>query len=194
MNEIYSNFNHLGRKWKDWQYKNFFLLVVSLILFFYFAETDTVQNFIKKIGNLSYFGAFIIGIFFVSTFTVAPAMAILYNLAETLNPLGVVILAGSGAVIGDYLIFRFLKDKIFKELNLIFSKLGGSFIKKIFLTPYFAWLLPIAGAFIIASPLPDEAGISLLGLSKVKNWQFILISFLLNAVGIFLIITLARSF
>jgi len=67
-------------------------------------------------------------------------------------------------------------------------------LKKLFLSPFFTWLIPIAGAFIIASPLPDEIGISLMGLSKVKNWHFILITFLLNAIGIFLVVTLARSF
>jgi hypothetical protein len=49
----------------------------------------------------------------------------------------------------------------------------------------------VFGAVIIASPLPDEAGVSLLSLSKLKNWQFILLSFVLNATGIFIIVTLA---
>ena len=45
------------------------------------------------------------------------------------------------------------------------------------------------GAIIIASPFPDEIGVSLMGISKMKTYQFILISFLLNAIGIFLVVS-----
>jgi len=188
------NLDFLQNKWKNWPYKNTVLLIISLIVFFYFADTDFVKNIIKTIGNFGYLGAFITGIFFVSAFTVVPAMAVLYDLVHFLNPLAIALFAGLGTVLGDYLIFRFLKDKVFEELAPIFDRMGGSLIKKLFFTPYFIWLLPFLGAFIITSPLPDEAGIGLLGLSKIKNWQFLLLTFLLNAVGIFFIITLAKSF
>jgi len=181
-------------KYRGWQYKNTFLLIVGLVILIYFADSNIVQKSISVVGNWGFFGAFVVGIFFVSAFTVAPAMFVLYGLADKLNPLGVAVLAGIGAVIGDYLIFRFLKDRIFEELEPLFDKMGGSLIKKLFFTPYFIWLVPFFGAFIIASPLPDEAGISLLGLSKIKNWQFLLLSFILNATGIFIIVTIARAF
>lgn len=180
------------KEWRNWSYKNTTYLILSLIAFFYLAETDFVQNLIKTIGGFGYLGGFFTGIFFVSIFTVVPATAILFNLADVLNPWEVAIFAGIGAVLGDYFIFLFLRDKVFEELHDILNKLGGSLVKKLFYTPYFIWLLPVLGALIIASPLPDEAGISLLGLSKVKKWQFILISFLLNAVGIFIVIIAAR--
>jgi len=180
--------------WKNWQYKNTAILLLSIVVFYFLADTDLVKNLISKIGSFSYLGSFFSGIFFVSIFTVAPAALVIFDLAKNLNPLSVAITAGIGAVVGDYLIFRFLKDRVFEELSPIFQKVGGSFLKKLFLSPFFAWLIPIAGAFIIASPLPDEVGISMMGLSKVKNWHFILITFLLNATGIFLVVALARSF
>jgi len=181
-------------KYKKWQYKNTTLLILGLIILFYFADSHIVQTTISKIGELGYLGAFLTGIFFVSTFTVVPAMYVLYVLADKLNPLEVAIWAGLGALLGDYLIFRFLKDRIFEELKPIFLKLGGSYLVRIFRTPYFAWFVPLVGAAIIASPFPDEAGIGILGLSKLKNWQFILLSFFLNAAGIFIIVTMAQSF
>ena len=180
--------------YRGWQYKNTSLLVISLLLLFYFAESDIVKNIIGRIDTMGYLGSVITGIFFVSTFTVAPAMIVLYNLADKLNPLEVAVLAGMGAVIGDYLIFRFLKDKVFEELAPFFEKIKGSYLIKIFRTPYFAWLTPLIGAAIIASPMPDEMGIGILGISKMKNWQFLLLSFFLNATGIFIIVTIARSF
>lgn len=179
---------------KIWKFRNTILLLLSVILIFIFIDTPFVKNIIHSIGSLGYWGAFLAGVFFVSTFTVAPAGVVLFFLARELNPLIIAVIAGLGAVLGDYLIFRFLKDKIFEELKPIFEKLGGSYFSHLISTPYFAWLAPVLGAIIIASPFPDEIGIGLMGLSKLKNWQFLLISFVLNSVGILIIITLAKSF
>ncbi len=98
---------NLNRTWKHWPYKNTTLLVLSLVAFFYLARTPEVENFINSIGSLGYLGAFITGIFFVSTFTVVPAAVVLFNLADHLHPLEVALLAGLGAMAGDYIIFRF---------------------------------------------------------------------------------------
>jgi len=165
-----------------------------LILLVYLADSSFVKNIINAIGDLGYLGAFLTGIFFVSTFTVAPSMIVLYNLADKLNPFEVAVLAGIGAVVGDYIIFRFLKDKVFDELKPLFLKFKGNYLTKIFQTPYFAWLTPLVGAVIIASPLPDEVGVGIFGIAKMKNWQFALLSFFLNATGIFIVVTIARSF
>ncbi len=181
-------------KYRGWGYKNTGFLIVSVVVFFYFADTDFVKNIINIIGNFGYLGAFITGIFFVSTFTVAPAMVVLYNLADKLNPFEVAILAGLGAVAGDYLIFRFFKDKVFEELKPLFFRLQGHYFRKVFRTPYFTWLTPLIGAVIIASPFPDEVGVGILGIARLKNWQFALLSFFLNATGIFIIVTIAKSF
>lgn len=181
------------KQWRRWPYKNTGLLVLSLILFFYFAQSAFVQNIIIEVGSWGYLGSFLTGVCFVSIFTVAPASVVLFYIANILNPIWVAVTAGAGAVLGDYLIFRFLRDRVFKELTPVFSQMGGSFLKKLFKSPYFTWFIPLAGAFIIASPLPDEIGISMMSLSKIKNWHFILISFLLNAVGIFIIITIAQA-
>lgn len=181
-------------KWDHWQYKNTTFLLLSLLLFFLFAEHPVVRGTIDSIGNLGYIGAFLTGILFVSIFTVAPAAVVLYFLADHLNPLLVAFFAGLGAVAGDYLIFRFLKDRVFDELTPLFLRNGGNLLVKLFKTPYFGWLLPFVGAFIIASPFPDEIGIGLLGASKLKSYQFLILSFLLNSIGIFLVIIAARSF
>ena len=184
----------LNNRWKQWQYKNTALLILSLVVFFLFAEHPAVRNTIDLIGSFGYIGAFITGILFVSIFTVAPAIVVLYFLADHLNPLMVALFAGMGAVVGDCLIFRFLRDRVFDELKPLFLNSGGNVLVKLFKTPYFGWLLPFLGAFIIASPFPDELGIGLLGASKLKNWQFLILSFLLNSIGIFIVVIAARSF
>jgi len=181
----------LFAKYKNWKYKNTVLLAASLFVFFYFLNSDFIKNLIVNVGSLGYLGAFIAGIFFVSTFSVAPSLVVLYYLATQHNPWEVALLAGLGAVVGDYLIFRFFKDAVFAELKPHFLFFKPSF-ERIFASPYFFWLVPFVGAVIIASPLPDELGLSLMGLSKIKNWQFLLLSFFLNSIGIFILVSLPR--
>jgi hypothetical protein len=186
---------HLQEQYRKWKFKNTSCLAISLLVFAFLYGTPFLSDLISKIGGLGYVSAFFSGTLFVSAFTVAPAAIILYDLADKLNPIAVAIIAGAGAVVGDYLIFRFFKDKVFEELGplLVKSSLGKLFAKT-FKTPYFVWALPLMGAFIIASPLPDEVGLGMMGLSKIKTHQFILITFLLNSLGILLAVTLARSF
>ncbi len=178
--------------WKNWPYKNTTLLLLGVLCFFAIAQTTHFAELMGHVGKMGYAGAFLTGIFFVSTFTVAPAGYVLYKLAEVLHPVEIALLAGIGAMVGDYVLFRFIKDGLFEELAPLARKLQHPGVKKLFATPYFAWLLPVVGAAIIASPLPDEAGISLLGLSKVKKWQFFIVTYVLNALGIFTIVSVAR--
>lgn len=69
-----------------------------------------------------------------------------------------------------YLVFL---SKVLNELEPIVKKI----VAKPFMTfsHYFAWLTPVIGAIIIASPLPDDLGVGLLSASKIKKWQFILL-------------------
>lgn len=182
----------LAHHWKHWPYKNTTLLVLGILLFVMLSRLSAVDNAIMRIGGLGYFGAFLTGIFFVSTFTALPAGYVLFHLAENLHPVEIALLAGLGAMLGDYIIFRAVKDHLFEELKPVFTRLQHPALRTLFKTPYFSWLLPFIGAVIIASPLPDEAGVSLLGLSKIRKWQFFAITFTLNAIGIFIIVSAAR--
>jgi hypothetical protein len=184
----------MTEKWSHWHYKNTTMLILSFLVLFYIAESAFIDQIILIIGALGYFGAFITGILFVSVFTIAPAGILLYHLSSFLNPFLIALFAGAGAVIGDYLIFRFFKDKVFQELQPVFVKNGGRRLLKLFKTPYFSWAIPFIGAFIIASPFPDEVGVGLLGMSKLKNWQFMFLSFILNAIGILFIVLAASAF
>jgi hypothetical protein len=181
------------RQWKNWRYKNTTYLLLSVIVFLYFATTPTVANVIESLGNTGYIGAFFAGIFIVSVFTAAPAAVVLFNLANNLHPLEIALLAGLGGMFGDYVIFRYAKDKVFVELAPLFRKVTTHRITKLYYTPYFMWLTPILGMIFIASPGPDEIGVGLLGLSKIKRWQFLLVTFGLNFGGILLVVLLARA-
>lgn len=184
----------IHEKYKNWHFKNTFFLILTLVTLLVLSETPFLINAVAKIGNYGYISAFFSGLFFVSIFTVAPASIVLFDLASKLNPILVAVIAGCGAVIGDLLIFNFFKDKVFDELKALFSKFSiKELFKKTFKTPYFSWLLPLIGAFIIASPFPDEIGIGMMGLCNIKRWQFILVTFALNTIGILIVVTIAKT-
>jgi len=185
--------DEITSKWRGWRLKNTFLLFLGLIAFFFLAHTPEVGSFIRELGYLGRLGALIAGFFFVSTYTVVPASYVLFELAKYQNPIEVAVFAGVGSMVGDYVIFRFIRDRVMDELKPHLAKLGTPKVRRLFTTPYFAWFLPVTGALIIASPLPDELGVSLIGASKMKNTHFLIFSYILNVAGIFLIILLAKA-
>lgn len=82
---------------------------------------------------------------------------------------------------------------MFAEIAPLVEYFGGARLKLLLHTPYFAWFAPVLGAIIIASPFLDELGISLLGLTKITTVQFIAVTFLLDVIGILIIVLLAQA-
>lgn len=185
----------MKKKWHRYHYKNLTLVAVSLIIAILLLTNPLFRQVLIQLGNFGYIGAFIGGLLFCSTFTASIGTVILMILAENLHPLEIGIIAGAGAVCCDLMIFHFIRNKgLISEINHFFKYFGGDKISHIIHTKYFSWMLPVIGAIIIASPLPDELGVSLIGISKMKTYQFIILSFILNSVGIFLIVTAAVVF
>lgn len=182
------------RKHKKWAYKNTLLLILSIAVFLFIADTEIVERLLSHASTFGYWSAGFAGMLFVSTFTIAPGTAILFHLAEEFDPYLIALFAGVGAVIGDLLIYRFFKGSIFKELTPLFNRFGGSHLVTLMHSPHFGWFTPVLGAAIIAIPiLPDELGIGLMGISKVKEWQFILLTYSLNVFGVLVIVLAAQA-
>ena len=173
--------------WRGWKYKNLTLFIASVASSFAIFRIETLHAFFLHIGNWGYLGAFIGGFLFVSSFTAAIGAVILLILAEKLSPLEIAIIAGLGGAVGDFAIFRFMKDNLLEELKPLWNRLGLSRVSNLLHTKYLRWTLPIIGAIIIVSPFPDEIGVALMGLSKIKKYQFVIIAFILDTIGVFLL-------
>ena len=178
------------RSQRSLKYKNLTFVLISVLITLLLSRFETFHTVLLHLGGLGYLGAFLAGILFVSTFTVTAGALILLILAEKLSPLEIGIIAGLGGVVGDLIIFNFIKNNLMQEIKELYTKIDkDNQITKILSTKYFAWSLPLIGALIIASPLPDELGVSLLGMSKLKTYQFLIISFFLNVWGIMLVVS-----
>ena len=170
--------------------RNVILLVLSLIFAIVFATSPLLNNLLNYFSPHPLITAFIGGMLFTSTFTVATGVILLLKLVGFYSPILVILLAGLGAAFCDYLVFILVKDKAPTHVSLIYKNMfNHSHLHKILHTHYFAWTLPVLGAIIMATPLPDELAISLMSLSKLTGFKFVFIAFTSHLVGMTTIIT-----
>lgn len=122
-----------------WKYQNTLLLLASLLLVIYLAGTSQAKALIDVLSDWGLFGAFIVGMFFVSSFTVAPAAIVLFRMAESMNSVSLAIAAGVGAMLGDFAIFRFMKDRVFEEWRPLVTQVSTHpYVNRLFASPFFS--------------------------------------------------------
>lgn len=164
------------------------IIVAATIVTLYIVKTSTIQ----LVPNI--FLVFIAGIFFTSAFTIAPSAIVLSHLAQAL-PLHTVVVGGAlGAMFGDYILFVFIRDRFSEHILKALKHAHVRFALRSFHAGFLKWLSPLLGAAIIASPLPDEFGIMLMGVSRMKTRLFLLITFLMNMIGILVVVGFSRLF
>ncbi len=167
---------------------NYFMLFLGIVLAVFLSKNPLFERLLTQLGPYAYLSAIVAGAMFVCTFSVATGGLIILTLAKTMSPIELILFGMLGAVIFDMIIFRSFKSSIDKEIVEVFNNPKFSHFKKILHTKYFAWMMPLIGLLVFISPLPDELGISLLGLSKLKTYQFILISIMNHSVGMSLLV------
>lgn len=175
-----------------WKYPYLTVVLVSIGIAVYLAGNEGFKNWVYQLGNTGYLGVLFGGLLFTSSFTVPISIVAIGILAENLNPINLALVGAIGSAIGDYLVFRLIKDHLGEEVEGLLGKKELNHINHFLKIRYIAWSLPIVGALVIASPLPDEVGISLLGISRVSTWKFLLISYISNAFGILAIASVAK--
>lgn len=175
------------------KYPKFLLLFITFLIAYLLFYERNYQPFQDFISGLGYSGTFVAGILFTYGFTAAPATAIFLILAQHQNIYLASLIGGLGALIGDLFIFSFIRSSFVDEIRKLskekivkyFNGKSPSIIKEYF--------LPVVAGFVIASPLPDEIGVSLLAASKIISMRiFTVISYLLNTAGIFVILIIGN--
>lgn len=172
---------------KDFKFTLSFLLsiILAIVLFVLGAFDSAAQT----LGNFGYIGAFFAGILFASTFTSASAALFFITLGEHLNPYWVGIIGGLGTMIGDLVMYHFIREKLFVELKALseyfITENRRQKMEEFTKHRVFVWLVPFIASVLIASPLPDEIGIALFSMVNFHPKYVSIIAFLLNAIGIF---------
>jgi hypothetical protein len=174
--------------------QDLFILIVSIAVAILLAETALLDSVLSGAITAGVpLKAFIAGLFFTSAFTTAPAAVILGKLSQNAHLLVVALYGAAGAVAGDYLIFRFIRDRLGEDLSYIIGRKAGAKLRHLLTARYARWMSPFVAMLIIASPLPDELAITILGLTRIKTVFFIPFVFTANFIGLLLVGLVAQA-
>jgi len=183
---------HKVKKLFRFKYPKLFLFVVCIALAYILFNIPEINNWVGGLGKLSYFGIFMAGMLIAFGFS-APFSVGFFIVAEPNNLLLATLIGGLGAAFSDLLIFKTIKFSFQEEFNELEKTKTIQKIEKIIKSNKNIilrhYLLYVFAGILIATPLPDEVGISMLaGLTTIKPRKLVLISFFLHTIAIFLIL------
>jgi len=169
------------------------LLILGIVVAVAIGESK-VMNQLAAYGPVGYvLTSFVLGAMYSSLFTVAPATVGFVHLATAGVPVSVMgICGGIGAMLGDLSMFQVIKFGLTDNLVRIFQAHSRGLYEKLFRIRFFKILLVIVGIVIVATPIPDEMGLAIMGLGKARWRTVAIIGFVFNALGIAGIGLLAR--
>lgn len=138
---------------------------------------------------------FVVGLLYSSILTTVPATIALIKLAEAGVPLPLIALIGGlGAMIGDITLFKLMKvgfiDRIVKSIHSKHHE--GTVAGMMVRLKAFRYGLILFGALVIATPLPDEIGLALMGFGKARYVVVAAVGLIFNALGIAAIVALTQ--
>ena len=173
--------------------KDVYLLAFSILASYLIIKFGIVEDLLIRAAGIEFLGSFIAGFFFTNSSTIIPAMVVLGKITQYQPILTVAVLGAAGAVIGDLIIFKFIRDRLADDLVYLLRLSHHERWLAIFHRRLFRRLIPFLGALVIISPLPDELGIAMMGLSRMKTLMFVPLSFGLNFIGIVIVGIISRS-
>lgn len=183
-----------AKKLFSFKYPKLFLLFLCIILAYYLFSQAGISSFIENLSKDNYLSIFLAGVFLALGFS-APFSIGFFILLQPENLLFASLIGGFGAMAGDMLIFKTIKYSFIKEFKELERKKIIRKIEKIVeknknvLIRHY--LLYIFAGITIATPLPDEIGISMLaGLTTIKPLKLAIISFFLHSIAVFIILYL----
>jgi hypothetical protein len=171
------------------------LLVVAASFFaaLFLVRIGAFNILLGTNGQGSIIGSIIAGALFTSTFTIAPASVVLADLSHTMSPYIVALWGAFGSMFGDLILFNFIKHNLSKDAEDLLNHSSYKRFISVFHLRFFRWLMPLVGALVIASPLPDEIGLAMMGFSKMRAAVLLPISFVMSFFGILSICLVARA-
>ena len=178
-----------ARKIFAFKYPKLFLLTLCMIFTYYLFSTELISKWIEFFNNAGSFGIFISGILTAFGFTAPLGIGLLSKINPS-NILLAALIGAMGATIADLFIFHTIKFSFADEIKELEETKAIKEIRKIVKKNKHVkiahYLLYILAGLIIATPVPDEIGVSMLaGLTTIKPLKFTIISFVVHTAAIF---------
>lgn len=181
-------------EYEAWRYRYLILFGISIIIAIFILTSPQISTLLLHARNWGYIGAFVVGFFYTYSLSSPPATATFFVLSHNLNPFIAAGLGGLGAMLGDLIIFRFIKTDILPEARLLAKDLKIHRIRSKKIMHFLHKIAPFVAGFIIASPLPDEFGAALFGTIEYETKKFMLISWACNTTGLLIVALLGQVF
>ncbi|MBP9747368.1 hypothetical protein KBD13_00305 [Patescibacteria group bacterium] len=169
------------------------IIVGSIVVATALVQTGVIHAAVHGVRDLAYAGSFLAGLFFTSLFTIAPSIATLGVLAQEQAPISVAVFGGLGAMCGDLILYLFVRDRVSEDFAYLLRSPRAKRWKAVVASRVPRVLWPMFGAMIIASPLPDEIGVAMMWLSKMRLGIFLPVTFFANGLGIYGVALVARA-
>ncbi len=164
------------------------IFILSLSSAWWLIKSGYLHSLIEAILPLKFISEIAAGILYTSFLTSPLSVAMLVVLAQENNPVMTALLAGVGAAFADILMLKFFRGQLSSNLNQVSEQLGFKKFNILLQKLHLGFVLPLVGAIIVASPLPDELGLIMLGVSKLKYREIAVLTYILNTAGILLIV------
>lgn len=169
------------------RYKYTIILLITFVLAWAIGRLGFIDAYAARAAEANeVVYTFISGAMYSFSFTAGLSVLLFSEMSitkEMLLPLA--LIAAFGGLLADLLIFRFIKDVILNELGDHAKKMIARATK----TTISKIVLGVFGAAVIASPFPDEIGLTLMGVSKIKFWELVVLTYALDTLGCYLIIS-----
>ncbi len=164
-------------------------------LLYHFGYFDLLE---ERLNGHGYVSAFLGGLLFSFGFTSPFGIGIFVEIAPHVHPMTAAVIAGTGALMMDLLIFELLRFSAFHdEIHRLretqwFMMLHRALHHESISERIRLYILWAFAGIVIASPLPDELGVSVVsGITNINTKAFSALCFFCNTVGILIILTLA---
>ena len=156
-------------------------------------KTNIIADLLSRVRDFDFVASFVSGFFFSSGIVTPPAMVAIIESAKFVPMWEITVVGSIGAVCGDLLLFRFMHSRLLEYfLQMSLHPRVIRMARRVAAGPLW-WLGPVLGAVVIASPLPDELGLIMMGMSTIRMVQFVPLAFVANVAGIYLTILVAQS-
>lgn len=140
--------------------------VIGMLMMLSPSIADFLAYLIGGMGGFGYLGAFLAGCISSFGITLPPAIAVLYVLGDVLPPWAVAVVAATGSLMIDIIMFELARRHFSKS----FMKVEHKHPK---LSRWMHRFAPLLVGLVIASPLPDEVVVSIVGAMRFDEKEFI---------------------
>lgn len=182
------------KKWWGIKYPKFITLILTIILACVIFKIGNLSFISEPLLSLGYFGTFLSGILLAYSFTAAPAVAVLLILEKGQNIFLATLVGGFGALVADLIVFKLIRNSFKNEIKKLSHEKSLRHLEKKIPNKAKRYLMLMTAELFLASPLPDEIGVTLFSLYKhISARRFAIISYITHFVGILIILLIGRA-